>query len=208
MFGLEAAPRLQLNVMQGFYINLVVGAVLAPAYILLFPSIDPQPGKTLSQKCRMIDWINSAVFLAGSACLTIAISFGGVLFAFSSETMIALWAVTGILFVASVLLTKYHPLVDKENKLYPAHFLKRPILVIMQIQVFLSSGIILVSRMNIHLMLFWARLTFSSLGSDILHTTILSVCAGMPIDLSRFELSLITISRVMDRSTLAFDCCH
>ncbi|GAB1316095.1 Major facilitator superfamily (MFS) profile domain-containing protein [Madurella fahalii] len=61
----------------GFYINLVVGAVFAPAYLLLFLSIDPQPGKTY------------------------------------------------------------------KDRLYPAHFLGKPTLVNLQLQVFLSSGIIL-----------------------------------------------------------------
>lgn len=131
--------------LQGFYINLVVGAVFAPAYVLLFPSIDPQPGKTLSQKCGMIDWVNTAAFLAGSAILIVAISFAGVVFPFSSGPTIALFTLSGIFLIASVLLIKFHPFVSYENRLYPAHFLKRFILVNMQLQVFLISGIILVS---------------------------------------------------------------
>ena len=34
--------------------------------------------------------------------------------------------------------------VDKDNRLYPAHFFKRPILVNLQLQMFLVSGIVLV----------------------------------------------------------------
>ncbi|KAI5926646.1 MFS general substrate transporter [Camillea tinctor] len=127
----------------GFYINLVVGALFAPAYILLFPSIDPQPDRTLSQKCRMIDWPMIAVFLAGSACLITAISFGGTVLAWDSGAEIALWVVAGALLVASIALTKFHPGVAREHRLYPAHYLKRPILVNLQVQMFLSSGIIL-----------------------------------------------------------------
>ncbi|KAI1132338.1 major facilitator superfamily-domain-containing protein [Nemania abortiva] len=127
----------------GFYINLVVGAVFAPAYLLLFPRISPQPDKSLVQKCGMIDWINTIVFLGGSAILIIAISFGGVMYPFSSGPIIALFTLSGVFLVASVLLIKFHPLVTYENRLYPAHFLKRFILVNMQFQVFLVSGIIL-----------------------------------------------------------------
>ncbi|KAI1857786.1 uncharacterized protein JN550_013049 [Neoarthrinium moseri] len=127
----------------GFYINLVVGAVFAPAYLLLFPPIDPQPEQTVSEKFGMVDWINSTVFLAGSACLVIAISFGGVVLPFNSGSMIALWTVTGALFIAFIILIKRHHLVTYENRLYPAHFFRNPVLINMQIQVFLVSGIIL-----------------------------------------------------------------
>ncbi|KAI0505656.1 major facilitator superfamily-domain-containing protein [Xylaria bambusicola] len=127
----------------GFYINLVIGAVFAPAYLLLFPRINPRPDKSLAQKCSMIDWINTAVFLGGSAILIVAISFGGVVFPFSSGPAIALFTLSGVFLVASILLMKYHPLVSYENRLYPAHFLKRFILFNMQLQVFLVSGIVL-----------------------------------------------------------------
>ncbi|KAF4494557.1 ABC transporter [Fusarium agapanthi] len=127
----------------GFYINLPIGVVFAPAYFLLFPSTDPNPTKTLSEKLRLLDRINAVIFLAGSACLTVALTFGGVVYSFNSGTIIALWTVTGVLLVAFIVLLKIHPLVSKENRLYPLHFFKNWILINMQVQVFLSSGIIL-----------------------------------------------------------------
>ncbi|RKL46671.1 hypothetical protein BFJ70_g3156 [Fusarium oxysporum] len=127
----------------GFYINLPIGAVFAPAYFLLFPSTDPNPSETLAEKLRLVDWINAVIFLAGSACLTVALTFGGVVYSFHSGTIIALWTVTGVLLVAFIVLLKLHPLVSKENRLYPLHFFKKWILINMQLQVFLSSGIIL-----------------------------------------------------------------
>ncbi|KAK3168685.1 hypothetical protein OEA41_005133 [Lepraria neglecta] len=111
-----------------FYINLVIGAVFTPAYLLLFPSINTQPGKTLKEKCKMIDWIMTMIFLAGAACFTLAVSFGGTRFAWTSGTEIALWTMTGVLLVVTVLLTIFHPGLTKENRLYPANFLRRPIL--------------------------------------------------------------------------------
>lgn len=93
----------------------------------------------------MIDWITVVVFLAGATCFTMAVSFGGSTYSWTSGTEIALWTVTGILLVVTVLLTIFHPGVTKENRLYPAHFLRQPILVNLQLQVFLVSGIMLVS---------------------------------------------------------------
>ncbi|KAI4693309.1 Efflux pump dep3 [Alternaria novae-zelandiae] len=127
----------------GFYVNLPIGALFAPVYFLLFPSIDPYPSKTLAEKLRLVDWVNAVIFLAGSACLTIVLTFGGVIYPFSSGTVIALWTITGVLLIVFIITLKFHPLVTKENRLYPLHFFKQPTLINMQLQVFLSSGIIL-----------------------------------------------------------------
>nr|ART34992.1 putative Major Facilitator Superfamily transporter [Fusarium babinda] len=127
----------------GFYVNLPIGAVFAPAYFLLFPNADPDPTLSFEEKVRLIDWANAVIFLAGSACLTVALTFGGVIYSFQSGTIIALWTISGVLLVAFIVLLKLHPLVSKENRLYPLHFFKQLTLVNMQLQVFLSSGIIL-----------------------------------------------------------------
>lgn len=99
----------------------------------------------------MVDWVNAFIFIAGSTCLTVVLNFAGVVYTFSSGTVIALWVVTGILLVVFILTLKFHPFVAKENRLYPVHFLKKPTLINMQLQVFLASGIILVSP---HILLF------------------------------------------------------
>lgn len=81
----------------------------------------------------MIDWIGTLIFLAGSTCFTMAITFGGIVYAWNSRTEIALWTVSGVLLIVTI---RFHPGVSKDNRLYPAHFFKRPVLMNMQIQVF------------------------------------------------------------------------
>nr|BAZ95819.1 cpaN1 MFS transporter [Curvularia pallescens] len=127
----------------GFYVNLPIGATFAPVYFLLFPNFGPYSSKTLMEKLCLVDWVNAIIFLAGSACLTVALTFGGVVYPFTSVPVITLWTTAGILLVAFISLLKLHPLVAKENRLYPLHFLKQPTLMNMQLQVFLASGIIL-----------------------------------------------------------------
>ncbi|GES65987.1 major facilitator superfamily domain, general substrate transporter [Aspergillus terreus] len=126
-----------------FYINLPIGAAFAPSYLFLVPIVDPKPGKTMAEKCRMVDWVMTATFLAGSACLVMAITFGGTLYAWSSGNEIALWVVAGVLLIVGIIVAKLHPGVDKDYRLYPAHFLRRPILINLQVQMFLVSGIVL-----------------------------------------------------------------
>lgn len=93
----------------------------------------------------MMDWLMTVNFLAGSAFLTMAITFGGTVYAWHSGTEIAFWALSGVCLLLSLPLARYHPGVAHENRLWPAHFLKMPIVMNLQLQVFLSSGIILVS---------------------------------------------------------------
>ncbi|KAJ6172827.1 hypothetical protein N7470_001894 [Penicillium chermesinum] len=126
-----------------FYINLPIGAAFAPAYLFLIPSVDPKPDKTLAEKCGMVDWIMTTTFLAGSACLVMAITFGGTLYPWNSGNEIALWVVAGALLIVCIFVAKYHPGVHKDDRLYPAHFLRRPIMINLQVQMFLVSGIVL-----------------------------------------------------------------
>jgi hypothetical protein len=137
-----------LIICQGFYVNLPIGAVCAPVYFLLSPSVDPCPSKTLAEKFRLVDWVNAVIFLAGSASLNVVLTFGGVIYPFNSATVIALWTVTGVLLIAFIVMLKLHPLVAKENRLDPLHFFKQLTLINMQLQVFLSSGIILPSYLR------------------------------------------------------------
>ncbi|KAJ6124924.1 hypothetical protein N7471_012241 [Penicillium samsonianum] len=134
-----------------FYINLPIGALFGPSYIFLIPSVDPKPDNTLREKLKMVDWIMTTVFLAGSTSLVMAITFGGTLFAWSSGNEIALWVVSGVLLIVSVGVAKYHPGVHRDNRLYPAHFLQKPILVNLQLQMFLVSGIVLATTYYIPL---------------------------------------------------------
>ncbi|EFR04322.1 hypothetical protein MGYG_07329 [Nannizzia gypsea CBS 118893] len=134
-----------------FYINLPIGAAFLPAYLFLIPSVDPQPSKSFKEKCKMIDWIMTTIFLGGSACLIMAITFGGVVYSWNSASTIVLWAMSAVLLIVSILVAKFHPGVSRENRLYPVHFLSRPILINLQIQMFLVSGIALATTYYIPL---------------------------------------------------------
>ncbi|KAM5442428.1 Efflux pump dep3 [Microsporum ferrugineum] len=134
-----------------FYINLPIGAAFLPAYLFLIPSVDPQPSKSFKEKCKMIDWIMTTIFLGGSACLIMAITLGGVVYSWNSASTIVLWAMSAVLLIVSILVAKFHPGVSRENRLYPVHFLNRPILINLQIQMFLVSGIALATTYYIPL---------------------------------------------------------
>ncbi|KAL8723275.1 MAG: hypothetical protein Q9225_000397 [Loekoesia sp. 1 TL-2023] len=124
-----------------FYINLVCGAVLAPAYILILPDFENNPTLSLKGKFKMTDWLGTTVLMGGSAFIIMAMNFGGSVFAWDSSEEIAFWVMTGVFLILMALVTYFHPFVSEENKLYPSHFLKQFELVNLQIQLFMVSGL-------------------------------------------------------------------
>ncbi|KAK7739640.1 hypothetical protein SLS53_005607 [Cytospora paraplurivora] len=128
-----------------FYINLVIAAVLAPAFLWCLPRIDPKPSLRFGQKLRAQDWIGIVVYYGFTTCFCMAVTFGGAVYAWNSGSEIALWVMTGVLLAAFALVTLYHPLVPKADKLYPFHIAKRLELNNLQYQLFSAFGCLLIA---------------------------------------------------------------
>ncbi|KAK6069584.1 MFS drug efflux transporter [Seiridium cupressi] len=125
-----------------FYLNLVVVGIFTPGFLFCLPSINPMD-IPLAQKFFIQDWIGFTAFEAGTACYAMALTFGGIYYPFDSGSEIALWVMTGVLLIAFLLLTIYHPGVAKENRLYPGHFTKNMELNILQFQILVCGGTML-----------------------------------------------------------------
>ncbi|KAL4869204.1 hypothetical protein BDV12DRAFT_196633 [Aspergillus spectabilis] len=128
-----------------FYINLVVAALFAPALIFCLPDINPVNYFTFIQKLKAQDWVGTIVFLGSAARLSMAITFGGVSYAFSSGAEITLWTMAGVLLVIFILVTIFHPFVSSKNRLYPIHLMKRMELNILQYTLFVAAGALLIT---------------------------------------------------------------
>ncbi|KAH9816995.1 putative efflux pump antibiotic resistance protein [Teratosphaeria destructans] len=84
----------------GFYINLCVGAVCAPVWLLLVPSKDPSAGVPWKTRIQGFDFVGLILLSGASSALLLAMNFGGLVYAWNSGSMIALWVVAGVLIVA------------------------------------------------------------------------------------------------------------
>ncbi|KAI4155006.1 MAG: hypothetical protein L6R39_001309 [Caloplaca ligustica] len=154
-----------------FYINLVIGAVLAPAYILILPDFENHPALSLMGKFKKTDWLGTIVLMGGSAFIIMAMNFGGSVFAWDSSEEIAFWIMTGVFLILMALVTYFHPFVSKEDKLYPSHFLKKFELVNLQIQLFMVSGLMFGDsplRAGVRILPFISMIVFFSLLSGAL----------------------------------------
>jgi MFS family permease len=81
-----------------FYINLFIGAVCAPAWLLLLPSKDPRPGVSYKQRFSELDYVGAALLIGALTSFVLAINWGGVTYSWDSGRIIGLFVASGILF--------------------------------------------------------------------------------------------------------------
>ncbi|KAF7183027.1 hypothetical protein CNMCM7691_002862 [Aspergillus felis] len=125
-----------------FYINLVIGGVFAPVYVFLLPSFEPLPNATSKEKAKNIDWVGIVLFVGALTTLIMAIDFGGVDGAWGSGQSIALFVVSGVLFILFGIQQSFYILCSEQNRLFPIHFLKRrSLLLLFILNTSASSGL-------------------------------------------------------------------
>ncbi|EAT81571.1 hypothetical protein HBI56_154240 [Parastagonospora nodorum] len=123
----------------GFYINLIIFAVAGPILVFVLPSIDFAKGQTAKQRLGQIDWLGLGVWTGLCVSFFMAITYGGTLFEWKSHSMIILWVFVVVLAISFFLTHKFHPFVEKNNRLYPSHMLRNFKLGILQFATF-SAG--------------------------------------------------------------------
>jgi len=114
-----------------FYINLCVGAAAAPVYVFLLPSAEPRPGASFKDRIKQIDFLGTILLAGFFVSLLMAISFGGIVYSWSSGSIIALFVVGGILLIFFFLQQSYNVLTTPETRLFPLQFLRSRTMVIL-----------------------------------------------------------------------------
>ena len=108
----------------GFYINLFVGAACVPAWFFLIPSKDPRPGTPFRVRAAELDYAGIMLQAGALVALVLAVNLGGVTFPWSSGRIIALFVVSGVLFVALGLQQIYNILTTEERRIIPVQFFR------------------------------------------------------------------------------------
>jgi len=106
-----------------FYINLCVGGAAAPVYIFLLPSVEPRPGVPWKNRITQIDILGTVLLAGFFVSLLMAISFGGIIYSWSSGSIIALFVVAGVLLITFFLQQSFNVLTTPETRLFPLQFL-------------------------------------------------------------------------------------
>jgi MFS family permease len=105
-----------------FYINLLIGAVCAPVYLFLLPSSDPRPEVPLKERTREVDWVGSILQMGALTAFVLAISWGGVVYAWNSATIIGLFVCSAVLFIILGFQQVYTLFTTLSRRIIPVEF--------------------------------------------------------------------------------------
>lgn len=113
-----------------FYINLLFGAILLPIYLFVIPSNDPLPGMSWWRKLATFDWVGTAVSVGAFTTLVMGINFGGTLYPWNSGQTIALFVVSGALWIIFGLQQGFNIATSADRRILPIHLFtqKEPVL--------------------------------------------------------------------------------
>jgi MFS family permease len=103
-----------------FYINLVIGAVATPAYILLLPPTNThlRDVKLLKRICS-IDWVGTVLISGAVVSGIMGINFGGVLFAWYSGEIIGCFICSGVLWIIFGLQQAFSVFTTPADRIFP-----------------------------------------------------------------------------------------
>ena len=109
---------------QGFYINVVVIGLSLPVYLFMLPSYDPMKERSTRSRASDLDWVGGTLSLGAFTSGIMATNFGGTLYAWDSSQIIALFVVSGVLFIAFFLQQHFTVLTTMTARLSPFHLLR------------------------------------------------------------------------------------
>ena len=97
------------------------GAVAGPIYLFLLPSPDPKPGQSFKQRLSEVDVVGAPILLGAIVTFVMAINFGGIMYEWDSPREIALFVVSGILFLIFGVQQALCIGVESQCRLFPVH---------------------------------------------------------------------------------------
>jgi MFS family permease len=103
-----------------FYINLPIGGVAAPAYILLLPGTNEHlRHQKMFPRIRAIDWVGTILISGAVVSGIMGINFGGVLFPWNSGTIIGCFVCSGVLWILFGLQQAFAVCTTTEDRIFP-----------------------------------------------------------------------------------------
>ena len=112
------------------FFPVLFAAVLAPIYLFILPSFDPCPGVSVAGRLSKFDFLGSLLSIGAIVCLIMGINFGGVLYEWNSGSIIALFVLSGVLFIIFALQQIFTVFTTEDNRIFPVHLVrqKEPVL--------------------------------------------------------------------------------
>ncbi|PLB35610.1 MFS general substrate transporter [Aspergillus candidus] len=107
-----------------FYINLCVSGLFTPVYLFLIPSFKPRSGTKMTSLLREFDVVGTILSIGAIITLIMAINFGGALYPWNSGPTIALFVVSGVLFIVFGIQQGMTIFTSISTRIFPCQFLR------------------------------------------------------------------------------------
>ncbi|KAI2472860.1 MFS general substrate transporter [Annulohypoxylon bovei var. microspora] len=107
-----------------FYINLVIGALSAPALLLYLPSIHPIQGVSIRDRLATIDFVGFILGAGVWVTFLLAFTMAGGEWPWNDGRTITTFAVFGVVLVAYVLQQYFAVFTTPTQRLFPGHLLR------------------------------------------------------------------------------------
>lgn len=125
-----------------FYINLVIGAVMAPIYIFWFPRYGAHRHEPILPRIKNLDWLGALLNVCTFSLFVTACTLSGSSHQWNSATVIALWVMTGVVVILFALQQWTTFLTTKEDRIFPVWCLKSRSIVLLFIGTAGTSAIL------------------------------------------------------------------
>lgn len=108
----------------GFYINLVLGAIAAPIWLFLLPSVHPTNGVSIKERLLRLDYLGFLLSAGAWTIFAIVFIAGGNNWEWQDKRTIASLAVCGVLALAYILQQYFCILTTPSTRSFPGHLLR------------------------------------------------------------------------------------
>jgi len=122
-----------------FYINLVIFALSAPAYVFCLPSIHPSQGVSVRARITRLDFVGFLLGAGTWVTFLLAISMAGGQWEWDDGRTIATFVAFGVTLVAYVLQQAFALFTTKAHRAFPVHLLRERTQILLYIET--SAGI-------------------------------------------------------------------
>lgn len=117
-----------------FYINLVIFALSAPAYVFCLPSIHPSQGVSVRARLARLDFVGYLLGAGTYVTFLLAISMAGGQWEWNDGRTIATFVVFGVTLTAYILQQAFALFTTKAHRAFPAHLLRERTQVLLYIE--------------------------------------------------------------------------
>ncbi|KAK7750379.1 hypothetical protein SLS62_007678 [Diatrype stigma] len=107
-----------------FYINLVIGALTAPAFLLYLPPFHPMPGVNIKERLATLDFTGLILHIGTWVCFLLAFTMAGGMWPWNDGRTIAILVVFGVFLIAYVLQQYFAIFTTPKQRLFPGHLLR------------------------------------------------------------------------------------